>query len=248
MGSMTTAPAARNPRHGRRRRVTAAVSGVLVLAAAGCSNPTTPQASTAESSPTSVEDSPTATAPSTATDTPAAAGCRGVSYPLAYIPKRTVTDPTMMIPRPPGWDIVEFEGMESRFALANRALSNANEFTPRAIVNLDAREPEPGVDWPPKAQAMFDEARSAMLDLRAEFQSSTPTTVCGQQAEISEYTQPAEGLSAPVVTKLLMLVAESENVTYLAQLRVSTTEPDNPTYQRDSQAMLDGFVYLPSAR
>ncbi len=163
---------------------------------------------------------------------------------MAYIPKRTVGEPTMMIPEPPGWEIVQFEGMESRFALANRALTNANQFTPRAVVNLDSRESEPGVDWSSKAQAVFDEARS---DLRVEFQSVAPTTVCGQQAEISEYTQPAEGLSAPVFTKLLMLVAESENVTYLAQLRVSTTEPDNPTYQRDSQAMLDGFVYLPPA-
>lgn len=94
---------------------------------------------------------------------------------------------------------------------------------------------------------MFDEVRSEMIDsgLGVEFQSVTPTTVCGQPAEIADYTMTTEGISAPLSSKMLMAAAESENETHIGAVAVVTTEPDNPIYQRDSQAILDGFVFLP---
>ncbi len=65
--------------------------------------------------------------------------------------------------------------------------------------------------------------------------------------EISDYTMTLEDTSAaPLSNKMLTMVAEFENETYVAVVDVGTSEPDNPIYQRDMQAMLDGFVFLPS--
>jgi len=64
--------------------------------------------------------------------------------------------------------------------------------------------------------------------------------------DITEMTVSPEGVTATLSAKVLMAAAESENKTHGLALIVATTEPDNPTYQRDSQAILDGFVFLPS--
>ncbi len=227
LGIVTTTPAVRDPR--RRSwgyRLTAALSVVLVFTAAGCANLTSPLTST-------VEGSPAAAAPSTAAD------CNKVNYPLIDIPPRARAEPTMQIPQPPGWEVVQTKrGQGLRSALTNQALT-ANQYAPTVAVTLGS---EPS-QW--SAQELFDEQRSGLV-LGAEFQSITPTTVCGQPAEISEYTMTPESVSAPLFVKLLMAVAESEDVTYLVALSVVTSEPDNPIYQRDSQAILDGFVFVPS--
>ncbi|MCH9729563.1 MAG: LpqN/LpqT family lipoprotein [Actinomycetia bacterium] len=227
---MTTTPAVRDPRgRGWGYRLTAAASVVLGLAAAGCANSN-------NSSTPSVGDAPTAVALSTA------AGCHKVSYPLVGIPRRTPGEPIMQIPKPPGWEVVPIdEGDQSaRFELANPALT-ANETAPNAVVVLRS---EPGHR---PAQSIFDDARSELINMGFnEVQSeSNAATVCGQPAEIGEYTTTMEGMSYSVFTKLLMVVAEAENETYIAALFVGTTEPDNPIYQRDSQAIFDGFLFFP---
>ncbi|MCH9729979.1 MAG: hypothetical protein K0U84_09960, partial [Actinomycetia bacterium] len=164
-----------------------------------------------------------------------------VDYPLVDIPSHTSGAPTMQIPQPPGWEDRQIDGVG--FALSNPALT-ANHFSPSALVVLES---EPS-HWSSSAQSMFDEARSVLTKMGrgVDIQSITPTTVCGQPAEISNYTQTEEFVGAPISVKMLMAVASSDSLTYLVALTVATTEPDNPTYQRDSQAIVDGFVFLPS--
>jgi len=229
MGVMTTTPAVRDPRRrGWGYRLTAVVSGVLVFAAAGCSNTTNP---------------------------PTVADCNKVDFPLIDIPPRTTGEPTMKIPQPPGWEVVPvdvgtlpppppgLEGFDSadilEITLVNRALGTTADF-----MMLPVEAELPGEELPSAAQA-FDVQQAALISRGLDIQSVVPATVCGQQAEISEYTQAAKGGNLPVSAKILVVLAESENVTYLATLNVLTNEPDNPTYQRDSQAMLDGLVFLP---
>ncbi|MGB0972969.1 MAG: LpqN/LpqT family lipoprotein [Mycobacterium sp.] len=217
---MTATPAARDPRRGGwGHRLTAVASIVLVSAAAGCSNPT----------------NPTTGEPSTSAD------CNRVDYPLVDIPPRSGDAPAMQIPQPPGWEVGQTDEKEHqrlRFVQTNQALA-ANHYAPTSAVTLSSH---PG-QWP--AQELFDEANSALIDSGfAEGIQSRPTTVCGQPAEISDYTMTLDGVSAPMSAKALMAVAESENETYLAVLTITTTEPDNPIYQRDSQAILDGFAIV----
>jgi len=225
---MTTTPAVRDPRRrGWGYRLNATLSAVLLgFAAAGCSNPPNPPSSSVEYSPTP-------------------AGCNEVNYPLADIPPRAEGEPMMKIPQPPGWNNATGWHPESRFALSNRAF-NVNDGVTTAYVYLKPMPSHVSV------QEIFDYASSSLIsEDGAEIQSITPTTVCGQPAQITEYTRTIKspkGESQPISGKMLTAVTESEDMTHAVQLSVATAEPDNPTYQRDSQAMLDGFVYLPSAR
>ncbi|MCH9736707.1 MAG: LpqN/LpqT family lipoprotein [Actinomycetia bacterium] len=224
---MTTTPAVRNPhRRGWGYRLT--VSGMLVFAAAGCANPT---------NPSSVDESPTVEAPNTA------AGCQTVNVPLVDIPPQSGGATTMQIPQPPGWEISPIDESEHerlRFVQTNQDLA-ANQYAPTSAVTLGSY---PG-EWP--AQELFDEANSELSrsGFAGEIQSSA-ATVCGQPAEISDYTMTLDGVSTPLFAKALMAVTTSGNETHIAVLTVTTTEPDNPIYQRDSQTILDGFVFLPS--
>lgn len=252
---MSSTPAVRNPSHrGWGHRLTVAISVLLLgLAAVGCVNLAKPTTST-------IEGSPVAAAPIVNAHTPTAADCNNVNYPLIDIPQSTSGEPTMQIPRPPGWqDVTEMEAIQDEvseaeaegisFVLANPALITADQFGPNAVVGMESWESEPGVSLTQAAQEFFAWSESdLMTHLAAEFQSIVATTVCGQPAEMIEFTAPTvspEGVSATMSGKLLMAVAESDNKTYGVALIIVTTEPDNLVYQRDSQAILDGFVLLP---
>lgn len=254
---MATTSAVRNPRlAGWGHRLVVALSVILLgFVAVGCANLTNPLTST-------IEGSPTAAAPVVSTHTPTPANCTKVNYPLIDVPSSTTGEPEMRIPRPPGWqDITDMEAIQDEFAetdaegisfmqLANPALITADGFGPNAVVVMESWQSEPGVSLSQEAQEFFAWSESdLMTQLGAEFQSIVATTVCGQPAEIIEYTAPTaspEGVSATISGKVLMAVAESKDTTYGVGLIMATTEPDNPTYQRDSQAILDGFVFRPS--
>lgn len=236
MGFMTTSPAMGDPGRWRQRVSTAVLIVMLVLVTAGCSNTTDPTSSVGHSAPTA--------APTANTHTPTAADCTEVDFPLIDIPPRAEGEPTVKIPQPPGWeDMTQRIGTSNRFALANPAL-NANHAITTATVDLDS---DPG-SWSP--QELFDyEVSNLISKAGAEIQSITATTVCGQPAQIVEFTSDtfghdgAEGVSSTVTG--LMAVAEFDNISYAVNLLVATSEPDNPSYQRDSKAILDGFVFLP---
>lgn len=236
---MATRPATDDPsRLGYLLTATALIT-VFGFMTAGCSNTTNP-------SPPSVDGRPAAATPTTLT--PAAEDCGATNYPLIDIPSEAREEPRMKIPQPPGWEVRQTKGEEHlRFVLTNQAL-NANHFSPTVTVTMGG--PTAG-GWAPRqmsAQELFDDERSGIKSSipGTEIQSSVPATVCGQPAEISDYTTRLEGVSAPLFGKLLMVAAKSENETYLAVLTVLTTDRDDPVYHRESQAILDGFVILPS--
>lgn len=249
---MTTTPAVHDPRRrswGHRLTVTVSVT-LLGLAAAGCANPANLTAST-------VEGSPMAAAPIVSTQTPTAADCNKVNYPLIDIPALSEGEPAMMIPRPPGWQdmtdqerFAELAGGESAFMqLGNPALSTADRFIPNAVVVMESWKSEPGVSLSQDAQEFFAETESQlMIRAGAESWSEVATTVCGHPAEMVEYTAQTvnpEGVSATLSGKALIAIAQSEYRTYGVVLVVATTEPGNAVYQLDSQAILDGFQFLP---
>ncbi|MGD9618573.1 MAG: LpqN/LpqT family lipoprotein [Mycolicibacterium sp.] len=162
--------------------------------------------------------------------------------PLVDIPPRKWGEPTLKIPQPPGWEFVQIdEGDESaRFELANPALSAHPQTAPNAVVTLGT---DPRYS---SAQELFDEADTEMINIGFEREMKpSAATVCGQPAQLGKYTIALEGMSNPVFAKVLLVAAQSESESYLANLFVATSEPDNPIYQRDSQAILDGFVFLP---
>lgn len=155
----------------------------------------------------------------------------------------------MQIPQPPGWEFAQIDAGEAsaRIVQSNQALT-ANQYAPTVAVVMDAVSTNGG--WSPRqwsTQELFDDQRSGLELEGADIQSTVPTTVCGQPAEISDYAMRLEGVSPLLFGKLVLVVVKSDNETYLAALTVTTSDRDNPIYQRDSQAIVDGFIILPSS-
>ena len=69
-------------------------------------------------------------------------------------------------------------------------------------------------------------------------------TTCGLPSETTDYIAPPMGPAPQRPIIMHAVAAASGGATYLATLTIQTAEGDNPTYQRDSRQIIDGFQML----
>lgn len=166
--------------------------------------------------------------------------CEVVDDPLTTIPAKNDNEPVMRIPTPPGW--VRTTMMDSeliRFAMRNDDLT-AQGFTPNVVVTLESA---PGVQ---DAGLIFTNMRDALESgIGATDVRETERALCGVPARTFDYQMPAMGNVAPHPAVALGAVMRTERRTFAVSVTVQTLVPENPTYQRDSEAILDGFQLLP---
>ena len=82
---------------------------------------------------------------------------------------------------------------------------------------------------------VFDSQRDSLeSDLGATDLRVTEHTLCGLPAETVQYQTPMMGNIAPHPGTAVIAVLHTDDMTYAASVTVQTTDPDNPTYQRDA--------------
>lgn len=172
-----------------------------------------------------------------------ASQCGTVEVPLTTIPTVDNGDPVLKIPQPQGWErSTLMDSKLIRFAMANRSLVSEN-FAPTAVVTLESAPGEEDPDVVFDSQRMSLESQLGVTGIDVE-----EHTLCGLPAKIMHYQMPALGVVPSHPAMVLFAVLHTEDMTYAAAVTVQTTDPDNPTYKRDSDAILNGFQMLPPSQ
>jgi hypothetical protein len=167
--------------------------------------------------------------------------CQSVSAPLSSIDSHGAAEPQLKIPQPPGWQRVSMlDSAVIRFTMGNKALS-ARNFMPTAVVTLESI-PGGHAD----SQTIFDQERGALVErLGATGLRISETTLCGDKAELVNYDAPRMAKIPPRKARTLLATASFGGNTYVATVTVQSTDPSNPRYARDADAILTGFQILP---
>jgi hypothetical protein len=208
-------------------RATAVVLGTAaIVLATGCTR--------------TIEDARVVAAPDLGKAGADASQCTKVDAKLTKVPFHVDDEPVLKIPQPDGWERVTMMDSELiRFTMRNPSLATDN-FAPTAVVTLES---QPGAHDP---QEVFD-AQSAVLEqgVGATDVQSTPGMLCGLQSETISYVTPPIGPIAPHPAKVVCAVLQTDEKTFAMTVTVQSADPDNPTYQKDSEAILTGFQMLP---
>jgi hypothetical protein len=169
-----------------------------------------------------------------------ASQCEDVDAPLTTIPARGDDEPVMKIPQPKGWNrSTKLDSELFRFSMTNRSLAK-NDFASNVVVTLES---VPGIEDP---ETVFDSMRDALesgfgaTDVRV-----SERTLCGLPAQMVHYQTPPVGNIAPHPGSVVIAVLHTEHTTYATSVTIQTADPDNPTYQRDADMILNGFQMLP---
>jgi hypothetical protein len=216
------------------RLLSATAVAVTLFAAPGCTKVVT---GTPDAGPGASSHAPVVAAPKRSV-------CEQVPVPLSPIQARGPGEPVLRIPQPPGWQRAsELDSDVVRYAMTNQDLAG-NGFMPTAVVTLEFA---PGTDQ--DQQKIFDQERAVLSDrLGVTNMHTTETTRCGHRAEVVSYDAPALGQVPPRKAMTLIVVAGFSGNDYAATVTVQAADPDNPTYIRDTQAILTGFQMLPPDR
>ena len=208
-----------------------AIAAVAVTLS-GCSRSVdgTPHAATIGSSATAAADG----------------ACTQVDAPITTIPVPAAvsadSEPTLRIPQPDGWKrLTMMDSQMIRFTMSNPGLTDGG-FTPTAVVTMGSQA---GVVDP---ASYFKQALQLLTSkFGATDLSVTEGTLCGLPAQTMRYTVPTIATVGPHPATVVVAVLSSEGTTYAASVTVQTTDPANPTYQRDAETILTGFQMLPPA-
>lgn len=182
------------------------------------------------------ESVPAAEGTATAAEAEAAGeSCGSSDAPLLTLDPQGSGEPTLAIPQPAGWQRnTDLDSAVIRGVILTPAL-RANDFTPNAVVTL--------ADLSASADTAQEAIEVERRDLERNgmaIESTEPGTVCGLPSTTFTYTLQERPVTA------LIVGAESGDSVYSVAVTLQTTEPDNPTYVRDSTAILDGFqVHVP---
>jgi hypothetical protein len=175
-------------------------------------------------------------------DVAAENACPTVDVRLLDLDTQSDGEPRVRIPQPPGWE--RFTDMDSemiRAALVNKSLT-ADGFTPNVVYSLDV------IGEKIEPQKAFEMGRGSLKGLAgATDMKVTEHTQCGLPAETVRYTisMPPEAGPHPAVVR--SVVTSSGEQTYIVNLTIQSKRPDDPTYQRDSETILNGLQVLPPA-
>lgn len=218
----------------RTMRLTAATIAAVALTS-GCAKVVTGSAMSAPGN-----GSPTGPTGSASSSTPdAAASCAHVDVPLQDVPTRSDSEPLLRVPKLPGWKrVTKMDSEVIRFTLVDSDLI-ADNFAPNLVVTL---EDTPQLD----PQAVFDQQKNNLRDVvGASDMAQTPATICGLPAVKLTFSLPPMGTeTSSRPAQALAVVAHIGSHQFLATATMQTTDADNPTYQQDSQTMLDGLQVL----
>ena len=170
------------------------------------------------------------------------AECKSVSAPMTSIDPHTSAEPQLKIPQPSGWDRASrLDSDVIRFTMGNKSLT-ARSFMPTAVVTLEVIS-----DGHADPQTIFDQEQEALVQrLGAKGLRASPSTLCGNKAELVDYSAPALGRKIPArKARTLMVAAAFGDSTYVATVTLQSTDPTNPAYMQDADTILTGFQILP---
>jgi len=172
-----------------------------------------------------------------------AAACTAVDVPLADVPPpsggSSNSDPVLRIPKPPGWNrITSLDSEMIRFVMRNDDLA-VDRLAPTAVVTLESHRGEISPD------TLFAEQRRQVSELGVTQLTLTDTTLCGLPAMRGGYMSPLMGTAEPRPAEVLIGVMFDGATTYGVAVTVQSADADDPTFIRDSAAILDGFQMLP---
>ena len=175
----------------------------------------------------------------TSSSSDTASACTKVDAPLLNVDPRSDDEPKVAIPQPSGWE--RYTQMDSeliRAALVNKSLT-ANDFTPNVVYTMDKL---PGsID----SQKALDSERDGLVKVGgATDVKVTPGTVCGLPGQTVHYMLAASGTVARHPAILREAVVKAGDHTYVVSVTVQTTNPADPTYQRDAATIIDGMQVL----
>ncbi|OBG18409.1 hypothetical protein A5765_04700 [Mycolicibacterium celeriflavum] len=169
-----------------------------------------------------------------------ASQCEMTDAPLTTIPARGDNEPVMKIPQPPNW--VRSTMMDSeliRFAMRNDRLTT-DGFAANVVVTFESAMGSQD------AGLVFDNMRDALESgLGATDVRVTEGMLCALPARTFRYQMPVMGNVAPHPAVALGVVMHTNDATYAVSVTAQTMNPDDPTYQRDTEMMLTGFQLLP---
>ena len=171
-----------------------------------------------------------------------AAACTAVDFPLADVEPppggSSNSDPVLRIPKPPGWNrITSLDSEMIRFVMRNDDLA-VGRVAPTAVVTLESH---PGKISP---DTLFAEQRRQVSELGVTALTLTDTTLCGLPAMRGGYMSPLMGTAEPRPAEVLIGVMFDGGSTYAVAVTVQSADADDPTFIRDSTAILDGFQML----
>jgi len=214
---------------GLRRVIAVSFPLLVATTSAGCSEYVSGFRSGFESG---VQGSGVSTAESS---TASAAGCANSELPLLEIGANAPDEPSMAVPQPPGWEVVDSGSRTDviRAVLANAELTDtAAKFSPTAVVTLE--------DLTGKARSPEDAIKGELAGLGAQFQEQSSGTVCGHPSAVASYISSAK---PPTSVTTLVVADEFDNKLFAATLTIQSTQPDDQVYSDDRQLMLDGFRF-----
>lgn len=149
------------------------------------------------------------------------------------------TDPVLRIPQPDGWNrITVLDSQMIRFVMRADDLA-VRGVAPTAVVTLESHRGELS------ARDFFDEQRKQVSDLGVKELTLEDTTLCGLPAVRGHYLAPLLGTASPRRADLLSAVMYTEGRTFGVAVTVQSADEEDPVYQRDKAAILDGFQMLP---
>lgn len=165
--------------------------------------------------------------------------CTGPESVMVDVPARSSAEPQLRLPKPPGW--IRFTQLDSeliRYSLVNESLT-VDQFAPNIVVTI---EPVPSDEAP----TIYTQAQQNLTRLAGATDMSTEAvTVCGLPAERLRFRTPGIGESGlEQHVQALQIVTTSAGRSYLVSATVQTRDPDNATYQRDANLLLDGLQVL----
>jgi hypothetical protein len=171
-----------------------------------------------------------------------AAACTAVDFPLADVGPppggSSNSEPVLRLPKPPGWNrITSLDSEMIRFVMRNDDLA-VGRVAPTAVVTLESHPGEISPD------TLFDEQRRQVSELGVTALTLTDTTLCGLPAMRGGYMSPLMGTAEPRPAEVLIGVMFDGGSTYAVAVTVQSADADDPTFIRDSTAILDGFQML----
>ncbi|RDB48870.1 LpqN/LpqT family lipoprotein [Tsukamurella tyrosinosolvens] len=205
-----------------------AVPAAVVLGVTGCSQST-------GGDPVAEGTSATASAAQTsATSTAASAGnCTAVSGRVLTLPTKAAGEPTLGLPQPAGWERETSQDSDViRGAIVNKDLVT-DAFAANAVITLEnAKGMTP-------QQALDSQVDSLRQGLKVTGLQPVAGTLCGYPSTTVTYTMPGSTPNHRSTT-VAVSIPDGANL-WSVTVTVQSKMPDDPTYRRDSQAILSGL-------
>lgn len=176
-----------------------------------------------------------------------ASACNSVDVPLTDIPAHDRTDPVLRIPQPAGWErSTKMDSELLRFLMGSRSGGGGvdSPFSSSAVVTLESIKGDMSPD-----ELFAEERKGIEQGLGATDVQFTEHSQCGLPGEMISYVTPQMGNVAPHPGRVLCLMMNAgAGLNQVGCLSVQSTTPDDPTYQKDAEAILTGFQMLPPAK